>query len=119
MRAARRALLQAVCVLIERQTQARDQERDGQHDANVEQVDESFERVSGCVFDVSVTTQTGAAAHVPLSVATAARSSAVRSSVYIRVRVSVNANATVPTNSPIVVAANAVRRSVASVPTSP
>ena len=37
----------------------------------------------------------------------------------MRVRVSVSANATVPTKSPIVVAANAVRRSVARVLTSP
>ena len=119
MRGAWRALLQTMCVLVKRQPEAGEQERDGKHDADVEQVDKAFERVSGGVFDVAVTTESGATAHVSLSVATVARSSAVRSSAYMRVRVSVSANATVPTNSPIVVAANAVRRSVASVLTSP
>src|ERR1700722_3526848 len=68
MRGAWRALLQTVYALVERQAQAGDQERDGQHDADVEQVDEAFERISGGVFDVAVTTQTGATSHVSFSI---------------------------------------------------
>ena len=106
-------------MLVERQAEPGDQERDGENDADVEQVDEAVEWVSDGVFEAAVATKSRTSIHRSILGGIVARSSAVRSSLYVRVRVSVNANATVPTSSPIVVAANAVRRSVASMLTSP
>jgi hypothetical protein len=48
--------LQTARVLIERQTEASNQKRNGKHDAYIEQVDEAIERVSGGVFDMSMAT---------------------------------------------------------------
>jgi hypothetical protein len=48
---------------VERQAEAGDQERDGEHDADVEQVDQAFERVSGGVFDTAVAAESRAAIH--------------------------------------------------------
>jgi hypothetical protein len=54
---------QQVAGPVERQAEPGDQERDGQDDADVEQVDEAVERVSGGVFDAAVATESGAAGH--------------------------------------------------------
>src|ERR1700690_4277254 len=106
--------------LVQRQAESGDEERDREDDADVEQVDQAVERVPSSVAYRAVSAESGAASHLPASGSGGtARSRAVRSSVYMRVRVSVSANATVPTSSPMVVAANAVRRSVASVATAP
>jgi hypothetical protein len=55
--------LQAVGVLVKRQAETGDQERDGKDDADVEQVDKTFERVSGGVFDVTVAAESCASIH--------------------------------------------------------
>src|SRR5215208_5673131 len=103
-------------VPVDREAQAGDQERDGEDEADVEQVDEAVERVAGGAVDVAVPAEPGPS-HAGL--AAVARSRAARSSVYVRVRASVSANAVVPTSSPITVAAKATRRSSASAPISP
>ena len=107
-----------------REGEAGDQEGDGEDDADVEEVDEAVERVAGVVVDAAVAAEADPAhARAPAGAAIGVAAGAVasppaparsRSSVYMRVRASVRAKATVPTSRPTTVAPKASRRFSAS-----
>ena len=95
--------------------QRREQERDRQHDPEVEQVDEAVERVAGAVLAVAGVGGDGDHVVPPAgrgSLMTAARYwRSDRSWLYMRSRESDSPNATAPISRPTTVTLNATRRS--------